>query len=1092
MQGSVKSDTPSFLGAHGEAASILRRFDWAKTPLGSPDHWPQSLKTAIRIMLTSRYAMAMVWGPELTFFCNDAYLPKVGIKRDWVLGSRLDKVWEEIWPEIGPRVRHVLTTGEATWDEGLLLFLERLGFPEETYHTSSYSPLFGDNGCVSGALCVVTEVTTRIIGERRWSSLSQLGAALATAHTEPQILLAAERGLRAAVKDIPFGLLYLYDERGQLHLTRAVGLPPGHVAAPAILTQNNPWPLTSDLVALGPQFGELPKAPWTRPPEAAVVMPISRQGQFRPAGLLVAALNPHRPYDSGYANFIELIAGQIGAALAGARVFEEERRRASALAEIDRAKTLFFSNVSHEFRTPLTLMLGPIEDALADTSENALTERQRERIALAHRNALRLLKLVNSLLDFSRIQSGRVLANFRQTDVCALTAELVSNFRSAIERANLSLHLHCEKLHREIFVDGDMWEKIVLNLVSNAFKFTFKGNITVKLAPSLDHSAAELVVRDTGVGIPGEEIPRLFERFHRVENQKGRSFEGSGIGLALVQELVRLHGGTIRIESIVGSGSQFTVSIPFGTSHLPPDQINVGGGEGITSIPVKVMVEETLQWLPEVERHERRSILPGMVPPEIGEMLTGGHVLVADDNADMRAYLHRLLGSHWQVEVTENGANALERIRHRKPDLLVTDAMMPVLDGFGLLKAIREDPALNDLSVIMLSARAGEEARIKGLEAGADYYLTKPFSGRELIAQVNANLKLIHLRRETTRQLRESAKELHSRTAQYETLLHRAPLGVYVVDADSQVVDINPTAILIFKVKINCLGRNFDEVMHNVWNKRFADEVIRRFRHTLNTGEPHISAEISELRADLGVMESYEWQLHRISMPSGRFGVVCYFRDISAQVRARLERDLLINELNHRVKNTLATIQFITAQTLAGAGVDRGVHEALEARLITMAGAHDVLTERNWDGADLHEIVSKALRPFADDQKMRVEGPSLHVAPAAALAIAMAVHELATNAVKYGSLSGGGQVRVSWRLDDDHEGGEPWLHIEWVESGGPPVNKPARKGFGSRLIGRGLASQLSGEASIEYARAGLVCRIHAPLSSVKGAPVHLS
>jgi two-component sensor histidine kinase len=471
-------------------------------------------------------------------------------------------------------------------------------------------------------------------------------------------------------------------------------------------------------------------------------------------------------------------------------------------------------------------------------------------------------------------------------------------------------------------------------------------------------------------------------------------------------------------------------------------------------------------------------------------LVAEGHVLVADDNPDMRAYIRGLLGIYWDVAVAEDGSAALEHILQKRPDLLVTDSVMPKLNGFGLLQAIREDPALNDLPVILLSARSSEEARIEGLEAGADYYLAKPFSGRELIALVNANLKLVHLRRETTRQLRESAKELQSRTAQYETLLHRAPLGVYVVDADLRLVEINPAAMHAFNVR--CIGRNLGEVMQAAWNKNYADEVIRRFRHTLDTGHPYTSCERSERRIDRGILEFYEWQLHRISMPGGRFGVVCYFHDTSAQVRARVERELLINELNHRVKNTLATIQSVAAQTLAGAGVDREVHEALEARLITMAGAHDVLTRRNWDGAGLHDIVSKALGPFADDQKMRVEGPSLHVAPTAALAIAMAVHELATNAVKYGSLSGGGQVKVSWRVDDDREGEEPWLHIEWVESGGPPVNKPARKGFGSRLIGRGLASQLSGEASIEYARGGVVCRIHAPLSSVKVAPVQLS
>ena len=215
-------------------------------------------------------------------------------------------------------------------------------------------------------------------------------------------------------------------------------------------------------------------------------------------------------------------------------------------------------------------------------------------------------------------------------------------------------------------------------------------------------------------------------------------------------------------------------------------------------------------------------------------------------------------------------------------------------------------------------------------------------------------------------------------------------------------------------------------------------------------------------------------------MPDGRYGVVCYFRDISAQVHARTQRELLINELNHRVKNTLATIQWIMAQTLSGAGVDRRVNQSLEARLITMAGAHDILTEHNWAGANLRDIIARALGAFGTDHRINIHGPSLAIAPSAALAIAMAVHELATNAVKYGALSGAGKVDVIWRLEEIR--GETWLKLDWVERGGPPVAQPKRKGFGSRLIGRGLAAQLGGEAIIDYAPSGVICRIRAPLA----------
>ncbi len=351
---------------------------------------------------------------------------------------------------------------------------------------------------------------------------------------------------------------------------------------------------------LSARFGAaLPGGFWDTSPIQAVVIPIGTKGQEKPVGCIISALNPNRKYDEGYASFIELLAGQISASLVGARAFEEERRRADALAEIDRAKTLFFSNVSHEFRTPLTLMLGPVEDALNDSSASALDPVQRQRLDVAQRNSQRLLKLVNTLLDFSRIEAGRANANFQPTDLSGFTAELASNFHSATEKAGLKLEIDCEPLPQRVPVDRDMWEKIVFNLMSNAFKFTFEGSISVRMHAADDGKSAELVVRDTGVGIPPQELPRLFERFHRVENQKSRSFEGSGIGLALVQELVKLHGGSLVAESEVGKGSSFKVSIPFASAQHPADR----PGSESTDVPAasraEAYVEEALSWLPQ-------------------------------------------------------------------------------------------------------------------------------------------------------------------------------------------------------------------------------------------------------------------------------------------------------------------------------------------------------------------------------------------------------------------------------------------------------------------------------------------------------------
>ena len=563
----------------GELAGLMRAHDWAGTPLGTPDTWPQSLKTVVRILLTSRYQMWMGWGENLSFFYNDAYRPTLGIKHEWALGAPANKVWEEIWPDIGPRIEHVLKSGEATWDEGLLLFLERRGFPEETYHTFSYSPLADDAGRTVGMLCVVTEETDRIIGERRLGSLRDLASAMTGTHTRVKIVAAAERQLGANLKDLPFTLIYLFDKDGTARLAGATGVPSGHQIAPAAIAPADPspaWPASEILAQhtvvnahdIGRRFHEIPTGAWDRPARDAVLAPIARQGQERPAGFIVAGLNPHRPMDDAYLGFINLIAGQLAAGLANAEAYEEERRRAEALAEIDRAKTTFFSNVSHEFRTPLTLMLSPLEEVLAKSSD--VHDDDRQLVSVAHRNGVRLLKLVNALLDFSRIEAGRTQATLEALDLSAFTAGLASTFRSAVERAGLTLTIDCPALPRAALLDREMWEKVVLNLLSNALKFTFDGGITVTTAASTDGASAEITVRDTGTGIPAAELPHLFERFHRVEGARGRSIEGSGIGLALVLELVKLHGGSIDVQSEIGKGSSFTIRLPLATSMSAP------------------------------------------------------------------------------------------------------------------------------------------------------------------------------------------------------------------------------------------------------------------------------------------------------------------------------------------------------------------------------------------------------------------------------------------------------------------------------------------------------------------------------------------
>ncbi|HEY6456989.1 MAG TPA: response regulator [Steroidobacteraceae bacterium] len=786
-----------FLSGGGELGQLIRNFDWRESPLGVPETWPQNLRMALRIMLTSLQPIWIGWGKELIYFYNDPYKSIVGGKHPWALGRPTAEVWRELWSDIGPMLDTATRGGQGTYVKSQLLIMERNGYPEETYYTFSYSPIPNDDGSVGGIFCANSEDTQRVFGERQLSLLGDLAAGTAHARSRQEVCDRAMEALGNAAHDLPFAMMYLAEPgTSSAMLTGASGVTRGHRAAPqtVALDDGSVWPIGAtirrqrmqEVLDLSTRIGTtLPTGPWSEPPQHAVVLPILPTGETGRAGALVVGINPFRLFDENYRSFLNLAAGQIAAALANAQAYEEERRRAEALAQIDLAKTTFFSNVSHEFRTPLTLMLGPVEDALNDTAA-ALPPVQRLRLETAHRNSLRLLKLVNSLLDFSRIESGRLEASYEPTQLEKYTGELASNFHSATEKAGLALNITCPQLPQMVHVDRDMWEKIVLNLLSNAFKFTFRGSITVQMRASADGRAAELLVRDTGVGIPEAELPRLFERFHRVEGQSSRSFEGSGIGLALVQELVRLHSGTIRVHSEVGSGTEFTVSMPFGTAHLAERRISGGRAQEPHAKRAEAYVEEALRWLPEVVansdaptgRSDETVVL--QFPAKMG----GARVLIAEDNADMRHYLRRLLGTHWHVEAVPDGAAALRAIRAHKPDLLISDVMMPELDGFSLLRQLRADPQLRDLPVILLSARAGEDAQVEGLDAGADDYLTKPFSARELVARVNSTLETARIRREATSDLRESE-------SRFRNMADHAPMMTWVTDPTGSLTYLN-------------------------------------------------------------------------------------------------------------------------------------------------------------------------------------------------------------------------------------------------------------------------------------------------------------
>ncbi len=768
--------------ADQEIGRDLAAVDWTSTPLGPVEGWPQSLRTAVNILLSSRFAMWMAWGPELTFFCNSAYRrDTLGLKYPWALGRPASEVWSEIWPDVGPRIERVLSTGEATWDEALLLLVERSGYSEESYHTFSYSPLRDDDSAVVGMLCVVSEDTERVMAERRMATLRDLGSDPSVARTEQQMLDFAAGQLAANPYDLPFTLTYLFGDNGDARLAGVSGIAPGHPAAPEVLSsEGGPvWAVTKalrgepELIELDALSSDLPTGAWHEPPMQALVVPLAQQGGA-PLGFLVAALNRHRRLDDSYRGFVELVAAHIAAGVGSARSYRAQQERAESLAELDRAKTTFFSNISHEFRTPLTLILGPVDELRARAvGVDAQTRRELE---LIHRNALRLAKLVNTLLDFSRIEAGRMQAQFEPADLPAVTAELASVFRSAIDRAGLTFTVDCPPLDEPVYLDREMWEKVMLNLLSNALKFTFDGSITVQVRR--DDTDAIVSVIDTGIGIPDTEMPRLFERFHRIETARARSTEGSGIGLALVKELVSLHGGTIAADSREGAGSTFTIRMPFGVSHLSiGDLAPAPVARAVSGVIADPYVQEAMRWLPSDTDFAPPDVGTAPVTPADGDG-NRARVLIADDNADIREYLTSLLKtSGYQVSGVADGHEALNAIRTEIPDLVISDVMMPELDGLQLVAAVRADPRVAAVPILLLSARAGQEASIEGLQAGADDYLVKPFAAAELLARVRANIELARLRNHQARW----------RTALVDSLQE----AFFVCDEHGAVIEVN-------------------------------------------------------------------------------------------------------------------------------------------------------------------------------------------------------------------------------------------------------------------------------------------------------------
>lgn len=896
-RGSPRHKAPSELraieaafGSGSEVAIAACDVDWQSTPLGPALNWSERLKLLIRETLASAHASAIWWGPVLIELYNNAWRHFLGPKHPDALGKPARQTWEPVWGKIGPFVEHMLHDGVAVAEQTLAMHIPRNGLTEEVFVSFYGVPLQDLSGKTLGVRCTLVDITNNVISQRRMRLQQALGVSMARATTRHEACTLAADALATASSEVPFALLYLLDtSRRQATLACATGVEVGSRRAPRIIhtdtESEGSWPLVHVLrdapsnasspylvQSIRRQFPECDVSG----PDRAVLVPLQGEPSAAVPGVLVIGLAPHRRYDKEYVRFVEALAQQLTVGLGDARAKELERERFSYLSALDRTKTDFFSNVSHEFRTPLTLLLAPLEELARKQDE--LPAGTGKELDIAVRNARRLLRLVNNLLDFSQIEAQGRQALVAPADLRTLTSDIASAFRSAIEAAGLELNVDIVPDVPLVPINAAMWEQVVSNLLSNAFKFTFEGTISVTLKVLRLH--AELVIADTGIGIPADEQANVFKRFHRVRGARARTAEGSGIGLPMVQDLVKRMGGQLTMRSREGRGSTFTIWIPLiaqparrdpaGPLPVAPPQLAAALADeasrwAIANLPPDVL-EDVLEERPvDVDARNR------------------ARLLVVDDNADLREYLRRLLEPEWNITLAADGGQALEMAREHAPDLVLADVMMPGLDGFQLLERMREDSSLSNVPVVLLTARASEEAAIEGLLAGADAYIAKPFSPRELTAKLQAALD----RARADAALRDSE-------AKYRQLIESMDEACAVVEvmrdaqgdwADFLFIQANPAFIRQTGMPFP-VGKTATQLLGTP-NPRWA----KLYGQAIDSGKP---LRVEESEGTLG--RTFDLNIFSVDTAQNRVAVI--FADITERKRA--ERVLRESEEKYR------------------------------------------------------------------------------------------------------------------------------------------------------------------------------------------------
>ncbi|MBP2371218.1 SpoIIE family protein phosphatase [Pseudonocardia parietis] len=897
--------------------TLLESTDWSVTPLGPRAGWDRELEDTIRFMLESRQPLVAWWGPELVLFYNDEFAARAGRRHPWTFARPLREGWPELDAHLADELPQLLSGERAgIYRAADRLVLSRWGVPEVTWWNYSATPVRGPASRVLGLLTLVTEVTESVVGARRMSVLAGLGE---VARDAPSLDVAVERlnaVLDDSVEDIGCAAVTTCGPDPRSLITVRVDGPPAN------WLPIDPGPDAGPVV----EFVTAEPAPDDGDGAGLPVTDLARGVMHTPDGVaciaVVIGAPPLLPIDAAHRSFLRLVVDHIGTVLTTAVIRDRERDHRDDLSTVEQARADYYAGLGDEFRDPLSLVLGSLERLRAHT-DGAV----RGQAELAHRNAERILKLVDGLLDVSALQSGKHEGLFAATELGATTAEIVAAFAPVLERAGLALDVSCPPPGRPAWVDRDAWEKVVLNLLSNAVKYTTDGGVTVELTQ--EGEQVVLQVADTGVGIPDDEIDSLFDRFRRPGRPRGRTAEGSGLGLPLIRQLVRLHGGSIGVASEPGRGSVFTVRIPLGFAHLPGDRL-VRSPVGTRTTPrlAGPYVAEALRWLPDPP-DEAEAAVGRPCPANRGRSLDGSvvdgldivnpdRVLVVDDDREMRGYLRDLLSEHWTVQVVADGAAALDAARTDPPDLVVADAALPASGGIELLRALRSDPRTVGVPVVLLSSRAGEEAALEGFAAGADDYLVRPFSARELLARVTNHLQLGRVRR---------AAEL-----QFRAMADSTPALIWVDDPGGHRLFVNRGWLDFTGVEDPSPELGLD------WRRRIHPDDRERYRSvTSAAARAHAPFEVEYRLLDRA--GRYRWVLDRgapVSDGERSAGYVGGCLDIDVQHR---------EQRRHRIYSEVA--ESLESEITRTGRTDQLVRAVVDERLADIALVHDAEPEEN-------------------------------------------------------------------------------------------------------------------------------------------------